>query len=92
MGLASVVVLVILLVRLPKEEKLIERFGDEYRAYMKRTWRLLPHIKRSSAQPLSYRQRGTLRAASLPSGLSVVRRSLVSYTSCVSFLATIFDR
>jgi protein-S-isoprenylcysteine O-methyltransferase Ste14 len=49
MGLASVVVLLMLLVRLPKEEeKLIERFGDEYRAYMKRTGRLLPRIKRSS--------------------------------------------
>jgi protein-S-isoprenylcysteine O-methyltransferase Ste14 len=49
MGLATVVVLVTLLVRLPKEEeKLIERFGDEYRAYMKRTGRLLPHIKRGS--------------------------------------------
>ncbi len=49
MGLASVVVLVMLLVRLPKEEeRLIERFGDEYRAYMKRTGRLLPRIKRSA--------------------------------------------
>jgi protein-S-isoprenylcysteine O-methyltransferase Ste14 len=49
MGLASVVVLVMLLVRLPKEEeKLIERFGDEYRAYMRRTGRLLPRIKRST--------------------------------------------
>ena len=49
MGLASVVVLLMLLVRLLKEEeKLIERFGDEYRAYMKRTGRLLPRIKRSS--------------------------------------------
>jgi protein-S-isoprenylcysteine O-methyltransferase Ste14 len=47
MGLASLVVLVMLLVRLPKEEeKLIERFGDEYRAYMERTGWLLPRIKR----------------------------------------------
>lgn len=47
MALASLVGLVILLIRLPKEEeKLIERFGDEYRAYMKRTGRLLPRIKR----------------------------------------------
>ncbi len=47
MGLASLVVLVMLLIRLPKEEeKLIERFGDEYRAYMERTGRLLPRIKR----------------------------------------------
>jgi protein-S-isoprenylcysteine O-methyltransferase Ste14 len=47
MGLASLSVLVMLLTRLPKEEeKLIERFGDEYRAYIERTGRLLPRIKR----------------------------------------------
>jgi protein-S-isoprenylcysteine O-methyltransferase Ste14 len=47
MGLASLVVLVMLLIRLPKEEeKLIEKFGDEYRSYMKRTGRLLPRIER----------------------------------------------
>ncbi len=46
-GLASLVVLVMLLIRLPKEEeKLIERFGDEYRAYIERTGRLLPRIER----------------------------------------------
>ena len=45
-GLASLVVLVMLLIRLPKEEeKLIERFGDEYRAYIERTGRLLPRIE-----------------------------------------------
>jgi protein-S-isoprenylcysteine O-methyltransferase Ste14 len=34
-----------LMIRLPKEEeKLIERFGDEYRAYMKRTGRFLPKL------------------------------------------------
>src|SRR5215217_2402202 len=39
--------LVMLLIRLPKEEeKLIERFGDEYRAYMERTGRLLPRTER----------------------------------------------
>lgn len=47
MGLASLVVLVMLSIRLPKEEeKLIERFGDEYRSHMKRTGRLLPRIER----------------------------------------------
>ena len=47
MELASLSVLVMLLIRLPKEdEKLIERFGDEYRAYIERTGRLLPRIKR----------------------------------------------
>jgi protein-S-isoprenylcysteine O-methyltransferase Ste14 len=50
MGLASLVVMVMLLIRLPKEEeKLIERFGDEYRAYMDRTGRLLPRIERDQA-------------------------------------------
>ncbi len=45
--LASLVVLVMLLIQLPKEEeKLIERFGDECRIYIKRTGRLLPRIKR----------------------------------------------
>ena len=49
MGLASLLVLAMLLVRLPKEEeKLIERFGDEYREYMKRTGRLLPRTRRGS--------------------------------------------
>ena len=49
MGLSSLLVLVMLLVRLPKEEaKLIERFGDEYREYMKRTGRLLPRVGRGS--------------------------------------------
>ena len=44
-SLASLVGLTMLLVRLPKEEaSLIERFGDEYRAYTKRTGRLLPRI------------------------------------------------
>ena len=46
MGLASVAVLVMVLVRLPKEEaRLIERFGDEYRAYTERTGRLLPRLR-----------------------------------------------
>jgi protein-S-isoprenylcysteine O-methyltransferase Ste14 len=46
MGLASLLVLAMLLVRLPKEEaKLIERFGNEYREYMKRTGRFFPRLK-----------------------------------------------
>jgi protein-S-isoprenylcysteine O-methyltransferase Ste14 len=45
-GLASLSALSMLLVRLPKEEaKLIERFGDEYREYMRRTGRLFPRLK-----------------------------------------------
>jgi protein-S-isoprenylcysteine O-methyltransferase Ste14 len=44
-SLASIIGLTMILVRLPKEEaSLIERFGDEYRAYMKRTGRLLPRM------------------------------------------------
>ncbi len=44
-GVASLMVLVMLMIRLPKEEeKLIERFGDEYRAYMKRTGRFIPRL------------------------------------------------
>ena len=46
LGLASLIGLTMLLIRLPKEEAcLIARFGDEYRAYMKRTGRLLPRIR-----------------------------------------------
>ena len=48
MGLTSLLALAMLMVRLPKEEeKLIERFGDEYREYMKRTGRLLPRTGRA---------------------------------------------
>jgi len=49
MGLASLSALVMLLVRLPKEEaKLIERFGNEYREYMRCTGRLFPRLKGSN--------------------------------------------
>lgn len=35
--------------RIPKEEKmLLEQFGDEYRAYMKQTGRLLPRFRREA--------------------------------------------
>ena len=45
-GLGGLSALVMLLVRLPKEEaKLIERFGDEYRVYMERTGRFLPRLR-----------------------------------------------
>jgi protein-S-isoprenylcysteine O-methyltransferase Ste14 len=40
------VVFVLLVVRTRKEEhRLIERFGDEYRAYMRRTGRFFPLLK-----------------------------------------------
>ena len=43
MALATFSILLMLLVRLPKEkQKLMERFGDEYREYMKRTGRFFP--------------------------------------------------
>ena len=43
---AEFVVLAALLARLPKEEaKLIERFGDQYRAYAQRTGRFLPKLR-----------------------------------------------
>ena len=49
MGLASLSVLVMLLVRLPEEEeRLRERFGGEYTEYTKRTGRLLPRLSRAT--------------------------------------------
>lgn len=44
-ALATALVLVMLLIRLPKEEqKLIDRFGDQYRQYMQQTGKLLPRF------------------------------------------------
>lgn len=44
-ALTTALVFLMLVVRLPKEEaKLIERFGDDYRQYMKRTGKLLPRL------------------------------------------------
>jgi protein-S-isoprenylcysteine O-methyltransferase Ste14 len=46
-GLTSVIVLVLLAVRTPKEEAmLIERFGDQYRDYMTKTGRFVPRLSR----------------------------------------------
>jgi protein-S-isoprenylcysteine O-methyltransferase Ste14 len=46
MAIMSLLVFIMLLIRLPKEEeKLIERFGDEYRKYMKRTGRFVPPLR-----------------------------------------------
>jgi protein-S-isoprenylcysteine O-methyltransferase Ste14 len=45
-GLSGLVVLAMLVARTPKEEqKLIEKFGDEYRAYMATTGRFLPRMR-----------------------------------------------
>ncbi len=42
-GLSGLVCLALLVLRTPKEEqKLIERFGDDYRRYMETTGRFLP--------------------------------------------------
>lgn len=44
-GLSSLIVLVLLAVRTPKEEAmLIERFGDQYRDYMTKTGRFAPRL------------------------------------------------
>ena len=44
-GVSSVLVLALLAVRTPKEEqRLIERFGDEYQQYMKKTGRFIPRL------------------------------------------------
>ena len=46
-ALAGAIAFPILMARLPKEEeKLLERFGDEYREYMARTGRLFPRFRR----------------------------------------------
>lgn len=47
-GAASAAVLGLLALRTPlEEEKLLERFGDEYRNYMRRTGRFFPKFRRS---------------------------------------------
>ena len=44
-ALATALVLVMLLIRLPKEEqKLIDRFGEQYRQYMQQTGKLFPRL------------------------------------------------
>lgn len=48
-GLTTLIGLVMLMVRLPKEEKnLVEKFGEEYKEYAKRTGRLIPRIRANS--------------------------------------------
>jgi protein-S-isoprenylcysteine O-methyltransferase Ste14 len=46
-------VLAVLLItlRIPKEERMmLEQFGEEYRVYMKRTERLLPHFRQGNSE------------------------------------------
>ena len=46
-GMTLIVLVMIVLVIIPKEEaNLIETFGDDYRAYMERTGRLLPRLRK----------------------------------------------
>ena len=46
-GMTVIALVMIVLVVVPKEEaNLIETFGDDYRAYMKRTGRLLPRLRK----------------------------------------------
>lgn len=45
-ALLGVITFAILVLRTPKEEeRLVERFGDEYRAYMRRTGRFVPRVR-----------------------------------------------
>jgi protein-S-isoprenylcysteine O-methyltransferase Ste14 len=45
-GVTGLLVMLLLAVRTPKEEQmLIEKFGDEYRAYMARTGRFMPRMR-----------------------------------------------
>ena len=47
--LMGILALILLAIRTPIEEaKLIEKFGDEYREYMKRTGRFIPRLLRSN--------------------------------------------
>ncbi len=46
-GVSSVLVLALLAIRTPKEERfLIQRFGDDYREYMAKTGRFFPRFRR----------------------------------------------
>ena len=46
LAIGSVVLLLLILRTAKEEEKLIERFGDEYRRYMERTGRFWPRLFR----------------------------------------------
>jgi protein-S-isoprenylcysteine O-methyltransferase Ste14 len=51
-GLSGLAVVILLVVRTPKEEqKLIERFGDQYRAYIETTGKFWPKPKRTTFSP-----------------------------------------
>jgi protein-S-isoprenylcysteine O-methyltransferase Ste14 len=45
-GLCGIAIIIsVIAIRVPEEERrLVEQFGDEYREYMKRTWRYFPRL------------------------------------------------
>jgi len=46
-----VITVLLMLVRIPREElMMLEKFGEEYRRYMKRTGRLLPYFRQESSE------------------------------------------
>ena len=46
-----VLAILLTIMRIPKEERiLLEKFGEEYRAYMKRTGRLLPYFRQENGE------------------------------------------
>lgn len=52
LGVGMLIPLAVLLWRTPREEaRLIEAFGDEYRAYMRRTGRFFPRLRAAPKQP-----------------------------------------
>lgn len=52
LGIGMLIPLAVLLWRTPQEEaRLVEAFGEEYRAYMRRTGRFLPRLRALAARP-----------------------------------------
>jgi protein-S-isoprenylcysteine O-methyltransferase Ste14 len=46
-----VLAILLIMLRIPKEERMmLEKFGEEYRAYMKRTGRLLPYFRQENGE------------------------------------------
>jgi protein-S-isoprenylcysteine O-methyltransferase Ste14 len=46
-----VLAILLIILRIPKEERMmLEKFGEEYRIYMKRTGRLLPHFRQENGE------------------------------------------
>jgi len=46
-----VLAILLIILRIPKEERMmLEKFGEEYRVYMKRTGRLLPYFRQENSE------------------------------------------